>query len=182
MAALFLLCAVFGGSILVIQLVLGLFGIGFHAEVDHGGHHGVGEDVADGLNLFTVRGLAAAVAFFGIAGRAALALGLGTVPASLLGIGTGVVAAVGVAAAMRLLRNFDSDGAVRIDGAVGRAAQVHVKIPGGRGQLGKVMLTLQEREVEVLAVSLDGELATGTPVTVVGVADGGVVEVVRTPD
>ena len=47
---------------------------------------------------------------------------------------------------------------------------------------GKVMVTVQDRLVELPALSLDGELPTGTDVTVVGVADGGTVEVVRTPD
>ena len=58
---------------------------------------------------------------------------------------------------------------------------MHVRVPGG-GRPGKVLLTIQERLVELPAVSLDGELPTGTAVTVVGVSGPDTVEVVRTPD
>jgi hypothetical protein len=59
---------------------------------------------------------------------------------------------------------------------------VHVKVPGGPNRPGKVLLTVQDRLLELPAVSLDGELPSGTEVIVVGVADGDTVEVVRTPD
>ena len=183
MAALFLVCAVLGGGVLVLQLGLALLGLDAHHDVgDAAGAHGADHDVAGGFNLLTVRGVAAAVAFFGIAGRAALAAGLGVLPASLLGTGVGALAALGVAASMRLLRNFDSDAVVRIERAIGQPARVHVKVPGGPGRPGKVMLTVQDRLLELPAVSLDGELPTGTEVTVVGVAGSDTLEVVRTPD
>jgi hypothetical protein len=69
-----------------------------------------------------------------------------------------------------------------LERAIGQPARVHVKVPGGPGQPGKVILTLQDRLIELPAVSLEGELPTGTEVTVVGVADGDTVEVVRTPE
>ena len=92
------------------------------------------------------------------------------------------LAALAVAALVRLLRNFDSDAVVRLERAIGQSARVHVRIPGGDGQPGKVIMTVQDRLLELPAVSLEGELPTGTEVTVVGVADGDTVEVVRTPD
>jgi hypothetical protein len=179
MATLFLTCAVLGGSVLVLQLAGTLLGLDHPHDVDA---QVDGHDVAAGFNLFTVRSLAAAVAFFGIGGRAALASGLDVPAATAIGAGVGALAALGVAAAMRLLRNFDSDGVVLIERAVGQEARVHVKIPGGVDRPGKVLLTVQDRLLELPAVSLEGELPTGTPVIVVGVAGGDTVEVVRTPD
>ena len=179
MATIFLLCAVLGGGVLVLQLALALLGL------DHGDahlDHEVGGGLTGGLNLLSVRSIVAAVAFFGIGGRGALAAGLGIVPATAVAVGTGAVAAVAVAAVMRLLRNFDSDGVVRIERAVGLPARVHVGLSEDRSRPGKVMLTLQDRLLEVPAVSLDGELSTGTDVTVVGLADGDTLEVVRTPE
>ncbi|HEU4631348.1 MAG TPA: hypothetical protein VFS08_16470 [Gemmatimonadaceae bacterium] len=179
MATLFLVCAVLGGSALLLQLAASLLGLE-HGDVHL--EHAAGAGLAGGLNLLSVRSLVAAVAFFGIGGRAALAAGLGTTPALLVALASGGVAAVAVAAAMRLLRNFDRDGVVRIERAIGQPARVHVRLPADRSRPGKVLLTLQDRLVEVPAVSLDGELPTGTEVTVVGLAAPDTLEVVRTPE
>lgn len=179
MATLFLVCAVLGGGALLLQLAASLLGL------EHGDahfDHELGGELAGGLNLLSVRSLVAAVAFFGIGGRGALVAGLGVLPATLVGLGCGVAAAVAVAAVMRLLRNFDRDGVVRIERAVGQPARVHVRLSEDRSRPGKVMLTLQDRLLEVPAVSLDGELPTGTDVTVVGLVDAETVEVVRTPE
>jgi hypothetical protein len=176
MAAFFLACAVLGGSILVLQLVLGLVGAGMDHDFDHG------HDVADGFNLLSVRGLAAGAAFFGVTGRGALAAGLGLVPSTLLALAAGGVAAFATAWIMRAMRGFESDGALRIEGAIGQPARVHVRLPAEPDTPGKVILTLQDRVVELPAVSLDGELPTGTPVTVVGLAGSDTLEVVRTPE
>lgn len=161
---------------LLLQLLLGVVGMGGGHDV---GHDGI---VDGGLQLLTVRGVAAALAFFGIAGRAALALGVGPVLAAAAGVAAGGAAAVGVAAVMRQLGRLESDGVIRMEGAVGLPGVVHVNLPGDGHDAGKIMLTLQDRRMELKAVSLDGELPTGTPVTVVGLAGHDTVEVVRTPE
>ena len=180
MAAFFLACAVLGGGIILLQFALGFFG--HDADDLSGGEGDHGSHASAGFDLLTVRSIAAAVAFFGIAGRSAMAFGLGPVGATLAALGVGALAALGNAALMRLLGNFESDGAVLIERAVGESGRVHVKVPGGGGRAGKVLLTVQDRLMELPAVSLDGELPSGTPVTVVGLADAETVEVVRTPD
>jgi hypothetical protein len=172
MSQLFLACAVLGGCVLLLQLAATLLGV----DADH-----ADGELAEGLHLFSVRAIAGGVAFFGVAGRAALAAGMGTLGATAVGVGAGAAAALAVAWGMRQLRRLDSDGALQVERAIGQPGRVHVRIGGG-ASAGKVMVTVQERLVELPAVSLDGELPTGTPVTVVGVADGGTVEVVRTPD
>lgn len=174
MAQFLLACAVLGGGVLVIQLAIGLLGL----DADGGD----ASDAADGFHLLTVRGMAAFVAFLGIGGRGALAAGLGLTASLGVGVGAGALAALGVAALTRLLRNFDSDGVVRLEHALGQPGTVHVRLPGGPERPGKVLLTVRDRLLEVPAVSLDGELPTGTPVTVVGLAAADTVEVVRTPD
>lgn len=175
MATFFLVCAVLGGSVLVLQLALGLAGVG----LDHDGDHPHG--LADGFDFLSVRALAAVTAFLGVAGRWAMATGMSPALATLLAVIAGGVAGAGVVFAMRLLRRFESDGVVRIERALGQPATVHVRVPADGG-VGKVTLTLHDRFVELAAVSLDGELPTGTPVTVVGVAGPDTLEVVRTPE
>ena len=66
MVRFFLACAVFGGVILLAQIILGLFGVNDHdttteteLDHDHGIHHH-----GEGLNLFSVRALSSGVAFF----------------------------------------------------------------------------------------------------------------------
>ena len=140
------------------KLVLGLVGVGLDADVEHS------HDLAHGFDLLSVRGLAAAAAFFGVAGRWALAAGAGTTLATMLAVIAGIVAAAGVTFVMRLLRRFESDGVVRIERALGQPATVHVRVPADGGA-GKVTLTLQDRFVELPPSASDGELPP-PPVTV----------------
>ena len=189
-ATLFLVAAVLGGSVLILQLVLSVIGMEMGHDVDHGGAGGrfrarvaATPTRPTGCSSSPCAASRRAIAFFGIAGRSVLALDLGVVLATLTGVAAGLAAATAVAAAMRQLRNLESDGVVRIEGAVGRSGQVHVRVPADAGAgAGRILLTLQNRLVELPAVSLDGELPSGTPVTVVGLSDPETVEVVRTPD
>lgn len=169
--------AVFGGMMLL-QLLLGLVGLGdFGLDADH-----ADGDLGDGLNLLSARAVIAGGAFFGIAGMIALSLGLGPVLSLPVALATGFAAASGTARVMRGMRRFESDGAVRIEGAIGLPGTVYLGIPGGRGGMGKIHLTLQNRTVEYQAVTSNGEaLPNGTPVVVVDVIGPDVVEVAPAP-
>lgn len=174
MQTFFLSCALLGGAVLVLQLLLGLVGMD---------HHGAGDlhlGPSEGLNLLGVRSLSAGLTFFGIGGLGGYALGLvgaaAAFPAALL---LGATAAVAVAAAMRALTRMESDGSTRIEGAVGEAATVYLSIPGGRTGLGKVHLRLQNRTVEYQALSTH-PLPTGAHVVVVDVVGPDTVEVAPT--
>jgi len=177
MAALFLVCALVGAGLLVLQLV----GAGLdHGEL-HAGDHGAGGGAHDafshGLHLFGVRSLTAALAFFGTAGWLALRAGwspLLALPAAVL---AGLVAMVGVAMMLRSMTRLESDGTLRYANALGLDGRVHVSIPGARDGAGKVMLTLQGRLVELPAVTTGAAIPTGTAVTVVDVQDDDVLEV-----
>lgn len=173
MSTLFLVCAILGGVVVVLQFALALLG--------HDADHDLAHDAAEGLQLFSVRALAAATAFFGIAGRAALAAGLGSLVATLVALPVGLLAGLGVAAAMRMIGRVESDGVLRIEGAVGLPARVHVRVPAQRSGAGKVMLSLQDRLVELRAVTAREELPSGTSVVVVDVVDPETVEVAATP-
>jgi hypothetical protein len=174
----FLVCALLGGALLVVQVLLGMLGV-----VDHPGDFDAHAHVegADGLNLLGVRALSAGLTFFGIGGLAGYALGLGPAAALPLAAVLGVGAAAGVAALMRALLRMESDGTVRIERAVGEAGTVYLSIPGGRAGPGKVHLTLQNRLVELQALSTH-PLPTGAAVVVVDVVGPDTVEVVPTPD
>jgi membrane protein implicated in regulation of membrane protease activity len=175
---LFLACAVLGGAILVLQILLSLLGMDHGLGVLHLDLHA---DAAEGLNLLGVRALSAGLTFFGIGGLAGYATPLGLAAALPLALFMGGGAAAGVAAAMRALLRMESDGTVRIERAVGEPATVYLSIPGGRAGMGKVHLKLQDRLVEYQALSAH-PLPTGAQVIVVDVVGPDTVEVAPTPD
>ena len=200
MHQLFLVCALLGGAILVLQLVLGLvgghlpvphdhdlhLGHGAAGHAGHGGHAGhaaaQGQDgSASGLDLFTVRSVTAAIAFFGAGGLAIESMG-GARWLALLAAGVlGGAAMLAVAVVMRALLRLEDDGTVSVDNAVGATGTVYLSIPGRRQGAGKVHLTLQNRLVELQAVTPEATLPTGAAVLVVDVVGPDTVVVVPTP-
>lgn len=170
----FWVCAVAGGGFILLQSLLGLMG------ADDNGHPGHGYHAGDGLNLLSLRSIAAGLCFFGLTGLAALEWGFPRLLALPAATFTGVGAALGVAYVMRGMKRMESDGVVRVEGAVGHPATVYLSIPGGRGAPGKVHLFLQGRTVEMNAVSRD-PLPTGASVVVVDVVDPDTLEVALQP-
>jgi membrane protein implicated in regulation of membrane protease activity len=168
----YFVCAVAGGTLLVLQFLLGLLGLEHHDfDLEVGDVH-----AADALNLLSVRTLAAGLAFFGLLGMLTGAWGGGPTLALVVALAAGVASALAVAAAQRQLRRLERDGTVRLERAVGEAATVYLSIPGGLAGLGKVHLALQGRTVELQAVS-QHPLSTGTDVVVVDVVGPDTVEV-----
>ena len=182
MQTFFLTCAILGGGILIVQLVLGMLGFahdGFdgHGEVHVDQHEGA----TAGLNLLSVRALSAGLGFFGVGGMAGLATGLGLLAALPLGVGLGLAAMFATALVTRWMLTLEDDGSVSIHGAVGVTGTVYLSIPGERKGTGKVLLTLQNRTVEYQAVTPQDALPTGASVLVVDVVGPDTVEVVPDP-
>jgi hypothetical protein len=177
-STIFWVCALAGGGFILLQSLLGLMGVG--DDADHALHALHAEHPGDGLNLLSLRAVAAGLTFFGLTGLAALEWGLPRVVAMPLATIFGLGAAVGIAAVMRGMRRMESDGVLRVEGAVGHPATVYLSIPGGRGAPGKVHLFLQGRTVEMRAVCRE-PLPTGAQVVVVDVVDPDTLEVAPQP-
>lgn len=180
MSHFFLLCAAFGGGVLLLQLVLGLFGLGDH-DASHldAGHDGSDHDAArGGLNLFSVRSCSAGLAFFGLTGFGTLREGWPV----WLALPVSLVPALGamalVAFLMRSLLRLESDGTLKLHNALGAQATVYIPIPGAESGPGRITFSLQSRTVELPAVTRGEALPTGTPVTVIDIRDGDLLEVV----
>ena len=135
MATFYLTCLVIGATLLLLQLGLGLFGVGDHGGAAHDAHGG------DGLHLLSVRALSAAAAFLGIAGLGLVRLGvpgwLALPPALVVGGG----AAVAMAAALRALKRLEQDRSFDLHGAIGLPATVSLGIPGARAGTGTTTTT-----------------------------------------
>src|SRR4051812_8835347 len=205
MGTLFLITAVVGGTILVCQFLLTLLGLGhdggglghhmggdFHTDVHVGGDshvfhaHGTHTDANEHDNsthVFSVisfRTLVAAIAFFGVSGRAALSAGYAQSTALVLALIVGAAAMYGMYSLMRVIAGLNSSGNERIGNAIGRRATVYLRIPATRSGAGKVQLSMQNRIVEYQAFTDESEtLQSGESVEVVDVTGGDTVYVRR---
>jgi len=172
----FLVCAIIGGTVLVLQLILGIVGIGADS-LDFAGD----ASASDAFHLFSARAIAAGLAFFGVGGIGMLALGLPDALALIPALAIGAAALVGTAMLLRGFGRLEDDGTVVLERALGEPATVYLRIPGHRAGPGRVMLTLQNRTVECEAVTALEALPTGTPVVVVDIIGPETVEVAPVP-
>jgi hypothetical protein len=191
----YLTCFLVGAPLLVVQFLLGLLGFGhFHDTAgdhdvhggDHDAHasdhhdaHGSGEDsyVTWFVGLLTLRTIAAALTFFGLAGMKA-SLDLDWLLALAVAVAGGAAAFALVAWMMNLLNKLKADGTVRMERAVGKNGTVYLTVPAAKAGAGKVTLNLQNRTVEYQAITPAGELPTGAKVVVTAIVSADTVEVV----
>lgn len=173
----FALIAIPSTLILVIQTILLLFGIGDgdgDADIDVDGI----ETGDDGLALFSVRGIVAMLCVAGWSGVALLETALPQTVSVLIAALLGLATLVGFAYLMKLVMKLQSSGNLDYGNSIGHVAQVYLPIPPAGTASGKVTLTLQEKYIEVAAITTASEtLKTGTYVRVVSVDDSGVLVV-----
>lgn len=195
METLFLLCAVIGGTMLLLQVALQMLGLGHHdADADTHDAHDVGHDVAHDhhghshseehsgsswfAGLLTFRTVIAGLTFFGLAGMAgAVEWGAEDPRTILVAFLAGAAALFMVSALMRSLSRLKAEGTVRIQRAVGSRGTVYLTVPANKTGVGKVHLTLQNRTVEYQAITAHDALPTGTRVVVLSVLSADTVEV-----
>ena len=171
--------ALVGCTLLLIQVILQVIGLGGDADMDARAPDvdvdaGLGDaDPAHGTagNLFFgILSFKAFVAFAGIFGLTGLALqgeDYSSFQRAAMSIVAGLVAMVVVGMLMRMLYNLGSSGSLVLRNALGHQAQVYLRIPASGEGRGKVTLELQGRTVELDAVT-DGEaIGTGKVVKVV---------------
>lgn len=246
MANLFLACAILGGTILVLQFLLSLVGMGLESaghtdgggaigdvadapdsaggDVGDFGHHDTGgsdigghdagghetgghetgdQDPANGadghgdgnphshdpvdahqrssasvVRLLTFQTIVAFLAFFGLGGLASQEASHPNSLALIVAIIAGSSAMVILAYAMKGFRSLQVDGTVRVQHAVGCRARVYLRIPEQGAGVGKVIVTIQNRAVEMKAKTPGRELKTGENALVRRLIDGQTVEVV----
>jgi hypothetical protein len=185
-------CAAIGASLLIGQLLLGLIGLGHHefsggssvdlhaeglegdvhdVHLDRGGHWFVG--------LLSFRAIVSALAVFGLVG-----LGLskefspprpGATLVIALAAGGSMMYAV--AWLLRALYSLRADGTVRVERSVGLPGTVYLTIPARKSGEGKVTIKIQDRIMELAAVTSGDPIPTGTAVVVLAVLSPQIIEV-----
>jgi hypothetical protein len=162
-------CAAAGGTVLLLQTALMLFGVGDGHDVDL--HHDVGPaghpDHPDGyFSLFSVRALASFFTFFGLTGWMGTSKGWGTTTTIFTAIGAGLALMVLVAWMMRMQSKLQSKGNIDPANALGESGRVYLRIPGKNSGFGKVTVKVQGRTVEFNAFTHGDELPTGALVKI----------------
>ncbi len=202
MGTVFFICAVVGGTILVLQFVMMLIGLGgealdidmpgdvgddlggdlggdFDADFDAGdavaADHHVGSSWLFGVISF--RTVIAALAFFGLAGMAARSADAGEPAQVAVGVVAGLAAMYGVYFMLLSLTKLKADGTARIQRAVGKHGTVYITIPEGDSGTGKIQLNLQNRTMEYLAQTSGHALSPGAKIVVTDVITSNTVQV-----
>jgi len=173
----YLVCAAAGGTVLVAQTVMLLFGHGddgdasVQADAGHDiGNAGSGEvhEADSGMNLLSVRTIAAFLAFFGLAGWAGTRAGWGTLPTVAAALGAGFVMLLAVAWLFSLQKKLSAQGNLEPARAVGMTARVYLRIPPANSGKGKIHVVVQGRTAELAAFTKHGAaIDTGAEVRVV---------------
>lgn len=167
--------------VLIVQTILLFFGIGDGDDdisIDDGMPDAEMGD--DGLALFSIRGIVGMLCIAGWAGIVFIDFGVSNILSIFLAILCGIATLFGTAYLMKAVLKLQSNGTIQLGTAVGKTGQVYIPIPPkGKGR-GKVNIVVQDRYIEVDAVT-DSEdiLKTGETVRVVSTDENGLVMVER---
>ncbi|MBR5313468.1 MAG: hypothetical protein IKU40_11380 [Clostridia bacterium] len=181
----FALIAVPSTLVLVVQTILLLVGIGGD-DLDADGvditGNGIGDTPgdggADGLALFSLRGIMAMAAVGGWSGLVMYEAGIDLTVTVVLAAAFGFMALVGIAYLMKLAARLQQDGTLDLGYAIGKVGTVYIPIPAEMKGSGKISLTMQERFIEVDAMTTSGrKLSTGESVRVTATNENGMVVV-----
>ena len=165
---------------MALQTVLLLVGISFGGDGDVDADVDSDTDIdgdlephdIDGLRLFTVRGVVAMLAIGGWVGVALCDSKVSPAVSVICATLSGLIALFVAAYVIKLSYKLQDDGNMNIKNAVAHTATVYIPIPPARSGTGKVTMNLQERFVELDAMTDSEEkLTTGTMVQVVSVTD-----------
>lgn len=139
-----------------------------HAAHHDGAHHG------SGLRLFTLRGIVAMFAVGGWLGIAMCDVGVSSPLSVIIALAGGFAALLIAALVIAYSLKMQESGNINVRNAIAHNATVYIPIPAGRGGTGKVTMILQERFVELDAITDDSRpIPTGTQVQVMSVTPAG---------
>jgi hypothetical protein len=197
----YFICAVFGGTLMVLQLVMMIVGVGDtdSSDFDSGGDVGgdsIGDADSDGVSgtdgdssiaghshtadifkVLSIRTIIAGITFFGLGGLAGLTGGMSKPVSVILAISSSLIAIYFVYYLYLSVANLKSDGSISSKTLVGSFGNVYIKIPASGTGIGKVLVNQQERTMEYEAMTAGNELKAGTPIVVVCIVSPTTVEV-----
>jgi len=146
--------------------------------IDHDSDHPANEAGSNSSSsiwkIFTIRGIVAFFALGGWAGLAALSAGVPLLWSIHIAVVAGVAALLLASLVLQLALKMQDSGNINMRNALTQIAEVYITIPPSRSNTGKVTMLLQERFVELEAVTdEDCEIRPNTKVEVVALASEG---------
>ncbi|MCA8941667.1 MAG: hypothetical protein KDB80_03830 [Planctomycetes bacterium] len=174
MDSIFLWCAIAGGSLLALQILVSLVGGEIDADADF--------DAGDGdafVQVLSIKTLVGAAAFFGLGGLAARQFGVAPTWSLAIASTAGLAAIYTIAWLMNALHRLQADGTVDLSNAAGSEGRCYLRIPADGTGRGRVTLTIQGRSLECHAITRGPAIPTGTPVRVTALRSPDTLEVTR---
>jgi len=172
----YLLCAVFGGTLILFQMFLMMFGIGGADEASDFGD-ATDHSPADIFKVLSFRTITAGIAFFGLGGLAGLTGETSQLVSFFIAVISGLISIYAVYYLYAAVARLKDDGTLSVKTLVGSTGSVYVRIPSAKSGNGKVLVSQQGRTVEYEAMTAGEELKSGTPIVVVAVVSTTIVEV-----
>ena len=174
--AVYFLCAVFGGTLIVLQFLLMMVGFGGAEDSDFGDatDHASPTDI---FKIISLRTIVAGIAFFGLGGLAGLFGGLSAPASVVVAVVSGLIAIYAVYYLYWSAARLKEDGSLSEKTLVGTTGSVYLRIPPAKTGAGKVLVCQQGRTAEYEAVTAGDELKATTPIVVVGIVSSTTVEV-----
>jgi len=171
--------ALLGGMLLLVQVIMSVFGLGGHGDVDADAHDfgGDTDGAAWGMGGLSFRTVVAFLTFFGIGGWAAIDNGMGAWTSVGVAVISGTIAFWIIGLLLSQTHRLSSSGTVDIKNAIGAEARVYLTVPAERTDAGSVTVHVQGRSQQFKAVTRGRELKTGALCKVIGVAASDTLEV-----
>jgi len=170
------ICAIFGGTLILFQMFLMMFGFGGGEDASDLGDTS-DHATADIFKVLSFRTLTAGIAFFGLGGLAGLAGELSAWASLIIAVISGLISIYAVYYLYWAVARMKVDGSLTEKTLVGATGSVYFRIPSAKSGIGKVQVTQQGRTVEYEAITAGEELKSGTPIVVVAVVSTTTVEV-----
>ena len=189
LTTIYLLCAIAGGVVLVIRMVLMIIGLdhGDAGDFDLSGHldanldlnhDGVidslegGSDVQGSFfSFFSIQSIAGFFTMFGLVGLGLLQVNASDIWSLVGALAAGVFTAWCTGMIFMFMRRLQSDGTLKIENAIGQQGTVYLTIP--EQGTGSISVTIQGALRTMDAISHNGQkIPTGSIVSVTGVAAG----------
>jgi len=175
----YMICAVAGGAVLAIRILLMLFGLDhgdagdFDAslDMDHDGLAHTGEGSGSIFTFLSIQSIAGFFTMFGLVGLGLLQINTSNIWSLLGALAAGVFTAWCTGMIFLALRRLQSEGTLVIGNAIGQTGTVYLTIPETGS--GSVNVTVQGSLRTLDAISQDGNrIPTGSIIKVVGVTAG----------
>lgn len=140
-----------------------------HGDYGHDAQEANDGPADHGLRLFTIRGFIAFFTIFGWTGLACLQSDMGKPAVFGIAVSAGILSMVIMALILKTSMKLAVNGTINLANAVGKTANVYLRIPCGRSGRGKVNVLVQGQYIEADAVTDEEyDLSSGSEVIVVG--------------